>query len=75
MLGRTTLGRSRALDHDGVERGPPEASTRRERFTPFLPLSVELAPTRSPQNGPFPMLHRIAFPAVSYWCQKVVDYA
>ncbi len=29
--------------------GPPAASTRRLRFTPFLPLSVALRPTRSPK--------------------------
>src|SRR5918994_976309 len=34
-----------------TESGPPSASTRRERFTPFLHLSVGLAPTRSPQTG------------------------
>ena len=35
-------------------RGPPSASTKRERFTPFFPLSVGLGPIWSPQNGPCP---------------------
>ena len=37
-----------------TESGPPEASTRRERFTPLLPLSVGLGPIWSPQNEPCP---------------------
>jgi hypothetical protein len=32
-----------------TERGPPSASTSRERLTPFLALSVGLGPTRSPK--------------------------
>src|ERR671910_631055 len=39
-------------------RGPPSASTRRERFTPFFPLSVGLGPTRSPQKEPCPSRRR-----------------
>src|ERR687897_811729 len=41
-----------------TERGPPSASTRIERLTPTLALSVGLGPTRSPQNVPCPSLHR-----------------
>src|SRR5829696_1080527 len=37
---------------------PSPASTSRERFTPFLPLSVGLGPTRSPQNAPCPSPRR-----------------
>src|SRR5215210_5547388 len=33
-----------------TERGPPSASTRRERLTPTLALSVGLGPTRSPKT-------------------------
>ena len=32
-------------------RGPPSASTKMERFTPFFPLSVGLGPTRSPKTS------------------------
>src|SRR5215218_5319432 len=32
-------------------RGPPSASTRRERFTPFFPLSVGLGPIWSPKTS------------------------
>lgn len=41
-----------------TERGPPSASTSRERLTPFLALSVGLGPTRSPQSAPCPSPHR-----------------
>src|SRR5215217_2974852 len=40
-----------------TERGPPVASTRIERLTPTLALSVGLGPTRYPQNVPCPSLH------------------
>src|SRR5215203_4498367 len=41
-----------------TERGPPSASTSRERLSPFLALSVGLGPTRSPQSVPCPWPHR-----------------
>src|SRR4051794_32338371 len=40
------------------ESGPPSASTRRLRFTPFLPRSVGFGPTRSPPNVPCPSPRR-----------------
>src|SRR4051812_24775167 len=38
------------------ESGPPSASTRIERLTPFLARSVGFGPKRSPQNAPCPLL-------------------
>src|SRR5215217_3406035 len=42
-----------------TESGPPSASTRTERLTPFLALSVGLGPMRSPQNEPYPSHRRL----------------
>lgn len=55
-----------------AESGPPSASIKMERFTPFLPLSLGLGPTGSPKTslahrsvGGLPLeVHPAEFPAL-----------